>query len=31
LYQNAIDGTNIEDQQAKSSGSGHRMRIRSFG
>jgi len=31
LYQNAISGTNMEDQQAKSSGSGHRMRIRSFG
>tara|TARA_Y100000994_G_scaffold247091_1_gene251724 strand:- start:5082 stop:5702 length:621 start_codon:yes stop_codon:yes gene_type:complete len=31
LYQNAIDGTNSEDKQAKSSGSGHRMRIRSFG
>lgn len=31
LYQNGISATNMEDQQAKSSGSGHRMRIRSFG
>lgn len=31
LYQNAISGTNMEDQQARSSGSGHRLRIRSFG
>lgn len=30
LYQNAIDGINKEDDRAKASGSGHRMRIRSF-
>ena len=31
LYQNAISATNMEDQKSKSGGSGHRMRIRSFG
>ena len=30
LYKNAIDGINLEDDKAKASGSGHRMRIRSF-
>lgn len=30
LYQNAIDGINREDDRAKASGAGHRMRIRSF-
>ena len=30
LYKNAIDGINLEDDKAKTSGSGHRMRIRSF-
>lgn len=31
LYRNAVDGINMEDQKTKSGGSGHRMRIRSFG
>ena len=30
LYKNAVDGINLEDDKAKTSGSGHRMRIRSF-
>ena len=30
LYKNAIDGINMEDDKAKASGAGHRMRIRSF-
>ena len=30
LYKNAIDGINLEDDKAKASGAGHRMRIRSF-
>lgn len=30
LYKNAIDGINMEDDKAKASGSGHKMRIRSF-
>lgn len=30
LYQNVIDGINQEDDRAKASGAGHRMRIRSF-
>lgn len=30
LYQNAISGINLEDDKAKASGAGHRMRIRSF-
>lgn len=30
LFQNAISGINMEDDKAKSGGSGHRMRIRSF-
>lgn len=31
LYKNAVNGINMEDQKTKSGGSGHRMRIRSFG
>ena len=31
LYKNSVDGINMEDQKSKSGGSGHRMRIRSFG
>lgn len=31
LYKNCVDGINMEDQKSKSGGSGHRMRIRSFG
>lgn len=31
LYKNAVSGINMEDQKAKSGGTGHRMRIRSFG
>ena len=30
LYKNAISGINLEDDKAKASGAGHRMRIRSF-
>lgn len=30
LYKNTVDGINLEDDKAKTSGSGHRMRIRSF-
>lgn len=30
LYKNAIDGINLEDDKAKASGAGHRMRLRSF-
>jgi len=30
LYQNAVSGINNEDDKAKSGGSGHRMRIRSY-
>jgi hypothetical protein len=30
LYKNAIDAINLEDDKAKASGAGHRMRIRSF-
>ena len=30
LYKNTIDGINLEDDKAKTSGAGHRMRIRSF-
>tara|TARA_R100001463_G_scaffold64664_1_gene117749 strand:+ start:320 stop:940 length:621 start_codon:yes stop_codon:yes gene_type:complete len=31
LYQNGVNGINMEDQKSKSGGSGHRMRIRSLG
>ena len=30
LYKNTVDGINLEDDKAKTSGAGHRMRIRSF-